>query len=49
MSALVLLNSLTELRKIGNRRELPSILSLFRYAFSKLNNTGAGMQEFMVG
>ena len=41
MSAHVLLNSLNELGKRNKMRGLPSILSLFRNKFNKLNNTGA--------
>ena len=41
MSAHVLLNSLSELGKSDKMRGLPSILSLFRNEFNKLNNTGA--------
>ena len=41
MSAHVLLNFINELRKSDKMRGLPSILSLFRKEFNKLNNTGA--------
>ena len=41
MRALVLLNLLNELRKRDKMQGLPSILSLFRNEFNKLNNTGA--------
>ena len=41
MSAHVVLNLLNELRKRDKIRGLPSILSLFRNEFYKLNNTGA--------
>ena len=41
MSAHVLLNLLNELMKSDKMRDLPSILSLFRYEFNTLNNTGA--------
>ena len=40
MSAHVLMNLLSELRKIDKMRGLPSILYLFRYEFNKSNNTG---------
>ena len=39
MSAHVLLNLLNELGKRDKMRGLPSILSLFRNAFNKFNNT----------
>ena len=42
MSAYVLLNLLSELRKRDKMRGLPSILSLFRNEFSKFNNTYKG-------
>ena len=45
MSAHVLLNLLNELRKNHKMRGLPSILSLFRNEFNKLNNTGARMLD----
>ena len=41
MSAHVLLNLLNELRERDKMRGLPSILSLFRNEFNKLNKTGA--------
>ena len=41
ISAHVLLNLLNELRKRDKMRGLPSILSLFRNKFNKLNNTRA--------
>ena len=41
MSAHVLLNLLNELEKSDKIRGLPSILSLFRNKFYKVNNTGA--------
>ena len=41
MSGHVLLNLLNELRKRDKMRGFPSILSLFRNKFNKLNNTGA--------
>ena len=43
MSAHVLLNLLNKSRKRDKMRGLPSILSLFRNKFNKLNNTGARM------
>ena len=43
MSAHVLLNLLNELRKRDKIRDLPSILSLFRNEFNKINNTRARM------
>ena len=43
MSAHVLLKLLNELRKTDKIRGLPSIISLFRNKFNKLNNTGARM------
>ena len=43
MSAHVLLNLLNELGKRDKMRGLPSILSLFRNKFNKLNNTRAQM------
>ena len=43
MSAHVLLNLLNELGKRDQMRGLPSILSLFRNEFNKLNNTRARM------
>ena len=45
MSAHVLLSLLNELRKSDKMRGLPSILSLFRNEFNKLNNTGARMLD----
>ena len=41
MSAHVLLNLLNDLGKRDQMRDLPSILSLFRNEFDKLNNTRA--------
>ena len=41
MSAHVLLNLLSELRKRGNMRGLQSIVSLFCNKFNKFNKTGA--------
>ena len=41
MSAHVLLDLLNKLRKIDKMLGLPSISSLFRNEFNKLNNTGA--------
>ena len=43
MSSNVLLNLLDKLRKIDKMRGLPSILSLFRNEFNKINNTRARM------
>ena len=43
MSADVLLNLLNEFGKRDKIRGLPSILSLFRNEFNKLNNTSARM------
>ena len=45
MSAYVLLNLLNELGKRDKMRGLPSILSLFRNEFNKLNNTRARMSD----
>ena len=45
MSAHVLLNLLSELRKSDKMRGLPSILSLFRNEFIKFNNTLARMLD----
>ena len=45
MSAHVLLNLLNELRKSDKMSGLPSILSLFRNEFKKINNTGAHMLD----
>ena len=45
MSAHVLLNLLHELGKRDKMRGLPSILSLFRNEFNKLNNTRARMLD----
>ena len=45
MSAHVLLNLLNELGKRDQMRGLPSILSLFRNEFNKLNNTRARMLD----
>ena len=41
----VLFNLLNELGKSDKMRGLPSILSLFRNEFNKLNNTGARMLD----
>ena len=45
MIAYVLLNLLNELGKRDNMRGLPSILSLFRNEFNKVNNTRARMLD----
>ena len=45
MSDPVLLNLLNELGKRDKMRGLPSILSLFRNEFNKLNNTRARMLD----
>ena len=45
MSAHVLLNLLNELWKSKKNVGLPSILSLFRTEFNKLNNTEARMLD----
>ena len=45
MSAHVLLNLLNELGKRDKMRGLPSILSLFRNEFNKLNKTRARMLD----
>ena len=45
MSAHVLLNLLNELGKRDKMRGLPSILSLFRNKFNKLDNTSARMLD----
>ena len=45
MSAHVLLNLSNELRKRDKMRGLPSILSLFRNEFSKVNKTRARMLD----
>ena len=45
MSVHVLLNLLNKLGKSDKLRGLPSILSLFRNMFNKLNNTGAQMLD----
>ena len=45
MSAHVSLNSLNELEKRDKMRGLPSVLSLFRNEFNKLNNTREGMLD----
>ena len=45
ISAHVLLNLLNELRKRDKMQGLPSILSLFRNKFNKLNNTRAQMLD----
>ena len=45
MSAHVLLNLFNELGKRNRMRGLPSILSLFRNEFNKLNNTRARMLD----
>ena len=47
MSAHVLLNLLNKFRKRDKMRGLPSILSLFRNEFNKLNNTRARMLDFI--
>ena len=47
MSAHVLLNLLNELRKRDKMRGLPSILSLFRNEFNKLNYTRARMLDYI--
>ena len=47
MSAHVLLNLLNDLGKRDKMRGLPSILSLFRNKFNKVNNTGARMLDFI--
>ena len=47
MSAHVLLNLLNELGKRDKMRGLPSILSLFRNEFNKLNYKGAPMIDSM--
>ena len=47
MSAHVLLNLLNDLGKRDRRRGLPSILSLFRKEFNKINNTRAQMFDFI--
>ena len=43
MSAHVVLNLSNKLRKSNKMQGLPSILSLFRKEFDKINNTGAQM------
>ena len=48
MSAHVLLNSLNDLWKRDNMRDLSSILSLFRSEFDKVNNTGARMLDLFI-
>ena len=45
MSAHVLLNFFSELRKRNKMRGLSSILTLFRNGFNKFNNTGAQMLD----
>ena len=45
MSAYVSLNLLNESRIRDKMRGLPSILSIFRKEFYKLNNTGARMLD----
>ena len=45
MSSHILLNLLNKLRKRDKIRGLPSILSLFRNEFNKLNNMGARMLD----
>ena len=45
MSAHVLLNLLSEMRKIDKMRDFKSILLLFRNEFNKFNNTGARMLD----
>ena len=47
MSVHVLLKLLNELRKRDTMRGLPSILSLFRNEFNKLNNRRARMLDFI--
>ena len=47
MSAHVLLILLKEFGKRDKMRGWPSILSLFRNEFDKLNNTGARMLDFI--
>ena len=47
MSAHVLLNLLNELGKRDEMRGLPSILSLFRNEFNKLNNTRARILDYI--
>ena len=47
MSSHVLLNLINELRKRDKMRVLPSILSLFRNKFNKINDTGAQMCDWM--
>ena len=48
MSAHVLLNLLSELRKSDKMRGLLSILSLFRNEFNKSNNTGVRMLDSII-
>ena len=45
MSAYVLLNLLSEMGKSDKMQGLPSILSLSRNEFKKINNTGARMLD----
>ena len=45
MCSFVLINLLNELWKRDKMRGLPSILSLFRNKFNKINNTGARMLD----
>ena len=45
MSAHILLNLLSKLRKRDKMRGLPCILSLFHNEFNKFNNAGAGMLD----
>ena len=47
MSAHVLLNLLSELRKRDKMRGSRSILSLFHNEFNKFNNTGARMLDYV--
>ena len=47
MSAHVLLNLLNELSKSDKMRGLPSILSLFRNEFIKVNNARARMLDYV--
>ena len=47
MSAHVLLNLLNKLSKRDKMRGLPSILSLFRNEFNKLNNTRARILDYI--
>ena len=45
MCSFVLMNLLNELWKRDKMRGLPSVLSLFRNEFNKINNTGARMLD----